>query len=146
MIELVSSSRCIACDMCVRVCPTNVFDPGADGVPVIARQADCQTCFICEIYCPVDALFVSPAIAPEPVGSDFRDEAWLERSNYLGAYRRAVGWGRGLTNLTVRDPQVKLITMATELIGRMLPGPPTAEPAVGASTDAQTTEPERTRA
>ena len=28
--------------------------------PVIARQEDCQTCFLCEIYCPTDALYVAP--------------------------------------------------------------------------------------
>ncbi|MEW2116710.1 hypothetical protein AB0945_16245, partial [Streptomyces sp. NPDC005474] len=29
------------------VCPTRVFDRGADGVPVIASQDSCQTCFQC---------------------------------------------------------------------------------------------------
>ncbi|WP_247617714.1 4Fe-4S binding protein [Streptomyces sp. MK37H] len=28
MIELVSAERCIACDKCVKVCPTNVFARG----------------------------------------------------------------------------------------------------------------------
>jgi formate hydrogenlyase subunit 6/NADH:ubiquinone oxidoreductase subunit I len=27
---------------------------------VIARQDDCQTCFMCELYCPVEALYVAP--------------------------------------------------------------------------------------
>ena len=26
MIEIVSGRRCIACDICVKVCPANVFD------------------------------------------------------------------------------------------------------------------------
>ena len=34
-------------DICVNVCPTNVSDK-TDGIPVIARQNDCQTCFLCE--------------------------------------------------------------------------------------------------
>jgi NAD-dependent dihydropyrimidine dehydrogenase PreA subunit len=55
MIELVSETRCIGCDICVNVCPTNVFDATPDGVPVIARKSDCQTCFMCELYCPTDA-------------------------------------------------------------------------------------------
>ncbi|MBM7488075.1 NAD-dependent dihydropyrimidine dehydrogenase PreA subunit [Bradyrhizobium canariense] len=33
---------------------------GTYGIPVIARQDDCQTCFLCELYCPEDALWVSP--------------------------------------------------------------------------------------
>lgn len=61
MIEIVSAAACIACDVCVKVCPTDVFDRGADGVPVIARQSDCQTCFMCEAYCPTDALYVAPS-------------------------------------------------------------------------------------
>ena len=43
MIEVVSEQRCIKCDICVRVCPTNVFDAVEDASPVIARQHDCQT-------------------------------------------------------------------------------------------------------
>ena len=59
MIEIVSETRCIECDICVKVCPANVFD-ATDTVPVIARQDDCQTCYLCEIYCPTDALSTSP--------------------------------------------------------------------------------------
>ena len=61
VIEIVSAERCIRCDRCVDVCPTDVFDRGPSGVPVVARQADCQTCFLCEAWCPVDALFVAPS-------------------------------------------------------------------------------------
>ena len=57
MIEVVDRDRCIACDRCVDVCPTRVFDRGPDGIPVIARHDSCQTCFQCEAYCPTDALF-----------------------------------------------------------------------------------------
>ncbi|STZ61701.1 4Fe-4S ferredoxin [Mycolicibacterium tokaiense] len=31
MIEIVSAQRCIACDMCIDVCPTRVFDRGRTG-------------------------------------------------------------------------------------------------------------------
>ncbi len=92
MIEIVSAQRCIGCDRCVEVCPTDVFDRGRDGVPVVARQADCQTCFLCEAWCPVDALFVAPERDPLPGGLD---EAALPGP--LGSYREAIGWGRGRT-------------------------------------------------
>jgi NAD-dependent dihydropyrimidine dehydrogenase PreA subunit len=92
VIELVSAQRCIGCDRCVDVCPTDVFDRGPGGVPVVARQADCQTCFLCEAYCPVDALFVAPERDPLPEGPD---EAAL--GGTLGSYRDAIGWGRGRT-------------------------------------------------
>ena len=51
MIEIIDPERCTACNICVTACPTNVFDK-TEGLPVIARQADCQTCFLCELYCP----------------------------------------------------------------------------------------------
>ena len=93
MIEIVSTDRCVRCDVCVKICPIDVFDHGPDGVPVIARQSDCQTCFMCEVYCPADALYVAPLAGPAPAGSPHTDEASVD----FGAYRRMVGWGRGRT-------------------------------------------------
>ncbi|MEY4511940.1 MAG: hypothetical protein RLZZ450_4062 [Pseudomonadota bacterium] len=87
MIELVVQDRCSGCGACVAACPTNVFEV-ADGRPVIARQADCQTCFLCELYCTTDALYVAPnAEQPTPV-----DEAAIVASGLLGEYRRFSGW------------------------------------------------------
>lgn len=92
MIELVSEERCIKCDACIRVCPTNVFEHGSDRLPVIKRQADCQTCFMCEAWCPTDALFVAPQTEPVAADSRYRDEAWLIERGLLGSYRRELGW------------------------------------------------------
>ena len=104
MIEIVSARRCIACDICVRVCPANVFDAIADAAPVIARQADCQTCFLCEIYCPTDALYVAPdAEGPSPVS-----EAEIEAAGLFGSYARALGWRRGRPGGTQDDPTFRL--------------------------------------
>ncbi|GII63808.1 ferredoxin [Sphaerisporangium krabiense] len=102
MIEIVSRDRCVACDRCVEVCPTDVFDRGRDGVPVIARLDDCQTCFMCEAYCPVDALFVAPQTSPAPAGSPLRDEGHLAATGLLGSYRKEIGWGHGRTPGAVR--------------------------------------------
>lgn len=95
MIEVLSRDRCIDCDICVRVCPTNVFDK-RPGAPVIARQEDCQTCYQCEAYCPVAAIYVAPLRIPAPEGSRFKDEAALLASDELGVYRRRVGWADSL--------------------------------------------------
>jgi NAD-dependent dihydropyrimidine dehydrogenase PreA subunit len=87
VIEVIDAERCTSCNICVRVCPTNVFDK-TDSIPVIARQDDCQTCFLCELYCPDDALFVSPFV--DEVRNP--DVAVLRQEDLLGSYRRAVGW------------------------------------------------------
>jgi NAD-dependent dihydropyrimidine dehydrogenase PreA subunit len=90
MIELVIQSRCIDCDRCVRICPTDVFDAVPGGPPVIARQSDCQTCFMCELYCPADALYVGPDCEhPEPV-----TEAQVTGTDWPEQYRRDAGWGK----------------------------------------------------
>ena len=88
MIELIVEDRCTACNLCVEVCPTNVFEAQVGGGPLIARPQDCQTCFLCELYCRADAIYVGPhATAPEPV-----DEAAIVASGLLGRYRRDSGW------------------------------------------------------
>jgi NAD-dependent dihydropyrimidine dehydrogenase PreA subunit len=88
MIELVLAERCTGCDRCVTVCPTNVFDAVANAPPVIARKQDCQTCFMCELYCQADALYVDPN-ADRPVTAD---PAGILASGLLGQYRRDSGW------------------------------------------------------
>lgn len=99
MIELVSHERCITCQACVSACPENVFDKREHAPPVIARPDDCQTCFLCELYCPADALYVSPlADAHEVV-----DEKQLIESGLLGSFQRAMGWKRGIPGGTEND-------------------------------------------
>lgn len=91
MIEVISSERCTSCNICVTVCPTNVFDVQDDGPPVIARQSDCQTCYMCEVWCPDDALYVAPN-ADRVEG--FTTER-VEALDLFGSYRKAVGWAKG---------------------------------------------------
>ncbi|MFT3987902.1 4Fe-4S dicluster domain-containing protein [Aestuariivirga sp.] len=100
MIEIVSAARCTACNVCVKACPANVFQAVPGGIPVIARQQDCQTCFLCEIYCPADALYV--AINPEsPSGVS---ESEIEEAGLFGSYARALGWKKGREGGTAADP------------------------------------------
>lgn len=106
MIEIVSHSRCIACDICVKACPANVFDPVLEAPPVIARKADCQTCFLCEIYCPTDALYV----APNAEGPTSVTEVEIEATGLFGSYARALGWKRGRPGGTDKDPTFRLRT------------------------------------
>ncbi len=104
MIELLSESKCISCNQCVNVCPTNVFEKVGDGIPVIARQSDCQTCFMCELYCPVDALYV----APDSERSVSVSEDELDDSGLLGGYREKVGWGPDRTPVSKHEYMYQL--------------------------------------
>lgn len=104
MIELLSKERCTLCNRCVDICPKNVFELIPEEAPVIARQQDCQTCFMCELYCPADALYVHPnADAAVHV-----DEAELVANNQLGAYSRALGWKKAKAKGTEQDQMDRL--------------------------------------
>jgi peroxiredoxin/NAD-dependent dihydropyrimidine dehydrogenase PreA subunit len=101
VIELLITERCTKCNECVAICPSNVFDSVPGGAPIIARQTDCQTCYMCEMYCAADALFVgSNAQAPEPV-----DEAAIIASGWLGQIRRDSGWGEWAADPRYRNQQ-----------------------------------------
>jgi NAD-dependent dihydropyrimidine dehydrogenase PreA subunit len=58
MITHIFEDLCTGCNAWVAACPDHVLDPGPAKVPVIARLDQCQTCFMCELYCPADAIFV----------------------------------------------------------------------------------------
>ncbi|TWH75922.1 NAD-dependent dihydropyrimidine dehydrogenase PreA subunit [Azomonas agilis] len=88
MIEVVIRNRCTGCQKCLEVCPAQVFELGVDGLSSIARQQDCQSCYMCELYCTSDALYVSPN-CEQPEGID---EQTAEASGTLGYYRRYSGW------------------------------------------------------
>lgn len=105
MIELVSPSRCTGCNICVATCPTAVFDAVPGGAPAIARQVDCQTCFLCELYCPEDALYVAPDADLHPVVA----ESLLAERRLLGSYRRAVGWQPGAASTAADDRSYELL-------------------------------------
>ena len=87
MIALVFEDRCTGCGDCVKACPTNVFEMG-EHAPKIARVDDCQTCFLCELYCRNDALYVEPH-CDRLVIPDIHSVAL---SGLLGGYRRDSGW------------------------------------------------------
>ncbi len=98
--ELAAAERCLGCNARVEVRPTNVFDTSATGIPVIAWQEDCQTCFMCERYCKSDALYV----APDCDVADDGDASAIVASGLLGQVRRDPGWDewrRGLSPTSI---------------------------------------------
>lgn len=88
MIELIIAERCTHCGECAKICPSNVFDARPGAPPVIARLEDCQTCFLCELYCKADALYIG---ADCETASAATFEA-AQASGTLGQYRRESGW------------------------------------------------------
>ena len=60
---------------------------------------------MCEVYCPADAMYVSPnAHASVAV-----NEAELAAGGVLGSYRRAVGWGPKRTPGASADATFRVI-------------------------------------
>jgi len=43
---------CKACNLCIALCPTQVFEPDRDGKPIQARPDACTQCTICWVHCP----------------------------------------------------------------------------------------------
>jgi NAD-dependent dihydropyrimidine dehydrogenase PreA subunit len=112
MIELIIESRCVGCGLCSSVCPTRVFDEEYGNVPVIARKEDCHTCYMCEAYCPVDTLYVTPYVEPSTV-----QEEELIQSGVLGSYRREIGWGKGQKPAASSDASYKMFSLMRKLPG-----------------------------
>lgn len=52
---------CIGCKTCISTCPTDViqFDKESKKA-VIVYPEDCQICHLCRLYCPVDAISITP--------------------------------------------------------------------------------------
>ncbi|RXZ79519.1 ferredoxin family protein [Paenibacillaceae bacterium] len=98
MIQIISHERCVGCDLCIKVCPTDVFDK-KEGFPVIARLSDCQTCYMCELYCPAKAMYVSPLTEE----NQEVEECVSTNNSIIGSYREAIGWGKGLKSTASLD-------------------------------------------
>jgi Fe-S-cluster-containing hydrogenase component 2 len=92
----------------VRICPTRVFEARDGDIPVIARGDDCQTCFMCELYCPEDALYVAPLADRSATAAERAGAA----EALLGSYRSAIGWGRGRRSTASADASYELLRRA----------------------------------
>ena len=67
-IDTIDHALCVGCGTCVETCPMDVFrmDPSIEK-STIAYQEDCQICHLCRIYCPEDAITVSPVKCARPM-------------------------------------------------------------------------------
>jgi NAD-dependent dihydropyrimidine dehydrogenase PreA subunit len=100
MIEIINKNKCTKCNICVKICPLNVFDFVKGETPTIARQFDCQTCFMCEAYCPTDAIYVFPNT--DPVNN------LKEEDLTFGTYKSSLGWSDGQSSTASSDSSDKI--------------------------------------
>ncbi len=58
-IRRIDQHRCIGCRVCSEICPMDVihFDETRNKA-VIRYVRDCQSCFLCDVECPEDAITV----------------------------------------------------------------------------------------
>ena len=47
----IDAESCVNCGKCVKICPLDVLREGKTTPEIVYRE-DCQSCFLCIIYCP----------------------------------------------------------------------------------------------
>ncbi len=55
---VVNAAWCKKCGICIAYCPTKVFEPAKDGLPIVVRQDECTWCELCELRCPDFAIIL----------------------------------------------------------------------------------------
>lgn len=48
----INMAWCKACNLCIAMCPKQVFEPDRDGKPIQSRPENCTQCTICWVHCP----------------------------------------------------------------------------------------------
>lgn len=51
----IDAESCVNCGKCVKICPLDVLREGKTTPEIVYRE-DCQSCFLCIIYCPKHAI------------------------------------------------------------------------------------------
>lgn len=59
--------KCIVCEKCYDICPTDVLDIFA-GKVYIKYPEDCQCCSLCIMVCPTEAILINN-LRPRPLPS-----------------------------------------------------------------------------
>ncbi len=53
--------RCVGCEMCINVCPHEVFCMKENRAAIVDRDG-CMECGACATNCPVEAISVTPGV------------------------------------------------------------------------------------
>ncbi len=65
-IQKIDYDLCTDCDICYEICPMDVFRKVGPKI-YISYDEDCMCCYLCELDCPADCIYVSPERSREPV-------------------------------------------------------------------------------
>ena len=58
-VKSIDYSRCKNCMHCYLICPMDIYGV-VSGQVYIAWPEDCMCCYLCELECPEDAIYVEP--------------------------------------------------------------------------------------
>jgi NAD-dependent dihydropyrimidine dehydrogenase PreA subunit len=123
MIELIYHDLCSGCGKCVEVCPTNSLSLDELATPQITDQSACQTCFLCELYCTSDALYVDPD-CEQP---RHPDPGAVRNAGLLGQYRRDSGWDEWATDPRFTNQHWRMDGIFALARGALEPAAPTTQ-------------------
>lgn len=58
-VEHIDYDKCSQCLKCSRICPMDIYRVAGRRV-YIAYPLDCMCCYLCELECPQEAIYVNP--------------------------------------------------------------------------------------
>ncbi|HJZ86439.1 MAG TPA: NAD(P)-binding domain-containing protein [Polyangia bacterium] len=94
-VHAINDDRCIGCDACVNVCPTDVLELVKNYARAV-RFDDCIQCEMCQVVCPTRALVMYPeGTQPPPVVLPKLDPFY--QTNIPGMYLIGEAAGKPLT-------------------------------------------------
>jgi len=64
-VQSLDQELCNGCEICLGVCPEDVFRMAENKKAYIKYPDDCVACFVCEFACPTNCIFVTKERAYE---------------------------------------------------------------------------------